>query len=60
MISDEKIRSYILKKLARKGKWGGAHISFDKIARWIRPRELGKNGKRVKRVLVDLIKEGLV
>ena len=45
--------------MARKSKWGAAHISSDKIVRWI-SRKIGRNGKRVRKVLRGLIKDGYV
>lgn len=61
MISDEQIRAYILMKLVRKGKWGGAHTSFDNVKKWIHEKDLGKQGmRRVKNVARDLIRDGLV
>lgn len=58
-ITDKEIAATILDKLARKGKWGGAHISSDKVSRWI-SKKIKRNGKRVRKVLKDLIKEGYV
>ena len=59
MISDEEIQSHILHKLFRKKKFGGAHISYEKIKRWISGKIQG-NGKRVDENLKSLIKEGIV
>ena len=57
-VTDREIAATILDKLARKKKWGAAHISSDKISRWI-SRKVKRNGKRVRKVLKDLIKKGM-
>jgi len=61
MFSDDEIRARILLKLAKRGKWGGAHTSFDNVKKGWNVRDLGKHGiKRVFDITKDLIKEGLI
>jgi hypothetical protein len=60
MLTDYQIKSIILEKLYRKGKWGGAHTASDNIKRWILPRNLGKNGGRIDRAMKELIKDGWI
>lgn len=61
MFSDEEIRARILLKLAKRGKWGGAHTSFDNIKKGWNERDLGKHGmKRVQDIIKDLIREGFI
>lgn len=50
------LRATILKKLKRRGKWGGAHTSFDVLARGI-PKHLRGEAKEV---ATELIKDGLL
>ncbi len=57
MLTDYQIKSIILEKLYRRGKWGGAHTASDNIKRWILPRNLGKNGRRIDRAMKELIKD---
>ncbi len=61
MISDDEIKARILLKLAKRGKWGGAHTSFDNIKKGWNERDLGKHGmKKVYEVAKVLIKEDFV
>lgn len=60
MVSDAEVQANILHKLFRKKKWGGAHMSYDKIKRWISERQIDGGGKRVDQNLKGLIKEGLI
>ncbi len=50
------LKATILKKLKRRGKWGGAHTSFDVLARGI-PKHLRGEAKEV---ATELIKDGLL
>lgn len=61
MFSDDEIKARILLKLAKRGKWGGAHTSFDNIKKGWNERDLGKHGmKKVYDVAKSLIKENFV
>ncbi len=50
------LKATILKKLKRRGKWGGAHTSFDKLTAGV-PKHLRGDAKEAAR---DLIKSGLL
>lgn len=50
------LKTTILKKLKRRGKWGHAHTSFDKLTSGI-PKHLRGLAKKVAE---ELIKEGLL
>lgn len=50
------LKATILKKLKRRGKWGKAHTSFDKLSAGI-PRHLKGEAKEAG---YDLIKSGLL
>lgn len=61
MFSDEEMKVRILLKLAKRGKWGGAHTSFDNLKKGWNDRDLGKRGiKRVQEIAKELIREGFV
>jgi len=61
MFSDEEIKARILLKLAKRGKWGGAHTSFDNLEKGWNVRDLGKGGmRRVQKITKDLVKTGFV
>jgi len=61
MLSDDGIKARILLKLAKRGKWGGAHTSFDNLKKGWNVRDLGKLGmKRVQGIIKGLIREGVV
>lgn len=61
MFSDEEIRARILLKLAKRGKWGGAHTPLDNLKKGWNIRDVGKLGmKRVQKITKDLIKEGII
>ena len=50
------LKATILKKLKRRGKWGNAHTSFDRLTAGI-PKHLKGETKNVAK---DLIKSGLL
>jgi len=61
MFSDDEMQARILLKLAKRGKWGGAHTSFDNVKKGWNVRDLGKPGmKRVLEITKGLIREGLL
>jgi len=56
---DQQIEATVLDKLARKEMWGGTYRPVDSMIRWISNR-LKHNGKRVKNIIDDICKRGLV
>lgn len=61
MLSDDEVRARIILKLAKRGKWGGAHTSFDNLEKGWNVRDLGKHGiKRIQKTAKDLIRERFV
>jgi len=50
------LKATMLKKLKRRGKWGGAHTSFDVLTKGI-PKHLKGEAKEVAK---ELIKDGLL
>ncbi len=55
--SDDKIKAMILHALARKRKWGESHTPLVNIVKRVVIR---RNGKRVKKLISELRREGLV
>ncbi len=55
--ADEKVKAMILHTLARKRKWGESHTPLTNVVKWVVIR---KDGKRVKKLIRELRKEGLV
>ena len=61
MFSDEQVKARILLKLAKRGKWGGAHTSLDNLKKGWNDRDLGKHGiKKVQEISRELIRKGFV
>ena len=58
-LTDKQIEATILDKLARKEMWGGTYRPADSMIKWISNR-LKHNGKRVKNIIDDMYKRGLV
>lgn len=54
---NEKVKAMILHTLARKRKWGESHTPLTNVVKWVVIR---RNGKRVKKVINELKREGLV
>jgi len=54
---NEKVKAMILHALARKRKWNESHTPLTNVIKWVIIR---KNGKRVKKLISQLRKEGLV
>lgn len=54
---DDKVKAMVLHTLARKRKWGESHTPLANVVKWIVVR---KNGKRVKKLINELRKDGLV
>ena len=58
MLTDEQIRTRIIRKLHRQGKWGASHTSFENLKKGFTQRDTGKHGsKRVDRIGKELIKD---
>ncbi len=58
-LTNKEITATILHKLRRRGIWGGSYKPYDSVKRWIEGR-IKNDGKRVKEILDELIKEGLL
>jgi hypothetical protein len=61
MFSDDEIKARILLKLAKRGKWGGAHTSLDNIKKGWNERDFGKHGmKKIQEIVKGLIRENFI
>jgi len=57
--SDEEIKADIMNKLMRKGCWGGKYLPLDSLVNWL-SKKVKKDGKRIRKLIKELIKEGYV
>ena len=55
--SDEEIKADIMHKLMRKGCWGAKYLPLESLVRWL-SKKIGKDGRRVRRLIKELVKEG--
>ena len=61
MLSDDQIKSRIILKLHRHGKWGASHTSFENLKKGFTQWDTGKQGsKRVDKQGHELIKHNLI
>jgi len=56
MVSDKELKSALLHKLVRRGKWGHSHTSFDNLSKGFLPHLKG----RLKELAEALLREGLL
>ena len=55
--SDEEIKADIMNRLMRKGCWGAGYLPVDSLVHWL-SKKVERNGKRISRLIKDLVKEG--
>lgn len=61
MLTDDKIKGRIIRKLFRRGNWGASHTSFENLKKGFSQRDTGKQGsKKVDKMGESLIKENLI
>ena len=61
MLTNEQIKTRIIRRLHRHGKWGASHTSFENLKKGFTQRDTGKHGsKRVDMMGNELIKDNLV
>lgn len=53
-LTDEEIKADLMNRLLRRGCWGGAYLPVDTLVGWV-AKKVGRNGKRVKRILKELV-----
>ncbi|RLF10224.1 MAG: hypothetical protein DRJ69_03435 [Thermoprotei archaeon] len=55
--SDEEIKADIMYKLMRRGCWGAKYLPLESLVYWL-SKKIKKNGKRIRKLIKELIKEG--
>ena len=55
--SDEEIKADMMNRLMRKGCWGARYLPVDILVHWL-SKKVNRNGKRISRLIKDLVKEG--
>jgi hypothetical protein len=55
--TDEEIKADLMHRLLRKSCWGAKYLPLDTLINWI-SKQVKKNGKRVRRCIEDLAREG--
>ncbi|MCR6693159.1 MAG: hypothetical protein MRT15_12255 [archaeon YNP-LCB-003-016] len=58
-LSDEEIKADLLYRLLRKHCWGAKYLPLDTLINWM-SKQIRKDGKRIKRCVEELTKEGYV
>lgn len=58
-LSDLEIKASVLSFLEKKGRWGAKYFPLDTLVRWL-GRKIKRDGKRVKKCVEDLVKEGYI
>jgi hypothetical protein len=58
-LSDEEIKADILYRLIRKHRWGATYFPADTLINWL-SKQVKKNGKRVRKCIEDLTKDGYI
>lgn len=55
--ADEEIKADLMYRLLRKHCWGAKYLPLDTLINWI-SKQVKKNGKRVKKCVEDLARDG--
>ena len=55
--NDEEIKADIMYKLMRRGCWGAKYLPLESLVYWL-SKKIKKNGKRIRKLIKELIKEG--
>jgi len=56
-LSEEEIKADLMHRLLRKHCWGAKYLPLDTIVRWMSGK-IKRNGKRIQRVVRQLVNEG--
>ena len=54
--SDEEIKADAMNRLMRKGCWGARYLPVDSLVHWL-SKKVKRNGKRIRRLIKELVKE---
>jgi len=58
-VSDEEIKADLMYRLLRKHCWGAKYLPLNTLINWM-SRRIGRNGRRVRRCVEELAKEGYI
>lgn len=58
-ISDEEIKADLMNRLLREHCWGAKYLPIDTIVNWV-SKQIKRNGKRVRKCVEELVKEGYI
>ena len=58
-LSDQQIKADIMNKLFRRHCWGAKYFPFTTLINWM-SKQIKKNGKRVQRLIEQLVKDDYV
>jgi hypothetical protein len=57
--TDEEIKADLMYRMLRKHCWGAKYLPLDTLINWI-SKQIRRNGKRVRKCLEELAKEGYI
>jgi len=57
--ADREIKAEVMNRLLRRRCWGARYLPLDTLVNWL-SRQIRKNGRRVRRCVEELAKEGYV
>ena len=55
--TDSEIKADIMNRLMRRNCWGAKYLPLDTLVNWL-SRRVKKNGKRIKKIMRDLVNDG--
>lgn len=58
-LSDDQLKADIINRLLRRHCWGAKYLPVDTLVRWL-SKKIKKNGKRVERIIKQLVNEGFL
>jgi len=58
-LTDAEVKATILSFLDKKGRWGAHYFPLSTLVKWL-GRKVKRNGKRVKKCIEELAKEGYI
>ena len=58
-LTDNEVKASILSFLEKKGRWGAHYFPLDTVVNWL-GRKVRRDGKRVRKSIEDLTKEGYI
>ena len=56
-LTDEEIKADVMNRLLRRDCWGARYLPLDTLVNWLSGK-VKKNGKRVRKLVKDLVKDG--